>query len=402
MQRSRSLFTRGFPLALTLATLTACGDSDPKAPFPTEAGPSASATLQTSAAPAHQELARLIAAALRDPATRVALRGAMAASPVKEGKLHLQTYLGSGGGALRSEMGRAGAVSEADLSALLARLGDLEVYVPVKMHRERWRGEADLLVAIHMDENEAPFGVNLEGRPVSLSLAGPPARATLAIVPAESFDAAGRALRGHLRAADAGAPAADETTWTGLWINEVHVGDDHESWTRGSPEFEMHLDNASGQERSTITCADEDLSVEPYRWDMDDEDYTEPFLLAQDAEIPVDTKLVIHMWEDDDTRCVLKPLDGDDYVKLVTDYLRAVSDIYKAIEYKRFLNGRFVMVVRRAIIAGRSLILGGDDFVGVAAGLARIDETAKTFVLKGENSVNTGTITVQMRSETIE
>ncbi len=403
MQRSSNLFAGGIPLALAVAVFAACADSSPEPPLLTEVEPAASATLQTSEPP-HYELARRVALSLRDPSTRAGLRAAMGTSPVKEGKLHLQTYLTGGGEGLLSGMTPADAVRGAELSALLARLGGLEVYFPIAEHRARWSGGTDLIVASQMEEDEVPYGVDLDGRPVTLSLASAPHRPTLAIVPTESFDGVGRALTRDLGGFTGSGPALapDATTWTGLWINEVHVGHDYESWTRGSPEFEMHLEKASGGERSTITCADEDLSVEPYRWDMDDEDYTDPFLLAQESEIPLETKLVVHMWEDDDGRCVLKTLDGKDYVKLVTDYLRAISDIYEAIEYKRFLNGRFVLALRRAIIAGRALILGNDDFVGVAAGLSRIDETAKTFVLKGENSVNTGTIIVQLRSVTIE
>jgi len=121
-------------------------------------------------------------------------------------------------------------------------------------------------------------------------------------------------------------------------------------------------------------------------------------LLAQESEIPPETKVVIHMWEDDDGRCVLKVLDANDYVKLVTDYLRAISDVYKAVEKEIYVDGRFVMRLVRGIIAARTLINGGDDFVGVAAGLSNINGIPKEFVLKDQNGVNQGRLTLQWRT----
>ncbi len=402
--RHRILLKAGRALvpAAALAFL-ACSDVTPPVGVDERASPASPP--RTAAQLTHHELARLVALSLADPSSRSALRQALATSTVKEGKLHLAAYLRAGG-PLLAALVRAGGVSEAAVFDLLDQVGSLEIYLPVVEHRARWNGGRELIVAVQLDEDQVPFGVDLDGRPVPLSLAGPPATPTLSIVPAESFDAQGRSLqRGRAKStATTGSPGAAlaATAWTGIWINEVHVGNLHESWTRGSPEFEMHLENAATDPRTTIICAEEDFSVEPYRWDMDAKDYYDAFLIAAQDEIPDRTRLVISMWEDDDGRCVLKTYDGDDLVKLVTDYLNAVSDIYKAIEYKRFVDGQLVIALRNAYITGRALISGGDDFVGVAAGRSKITTTEKTLVLKDQNAINQGYLRVQWRTGTAE
>jgi hypothetical protein len=397
---------RSFLVPLIAVALVSCSDGD--APLSTRESVSSSASLQDAAKPAGEELARILALSLQDPSARAMLYAALKASVVKEGKLHLEAFLRADGAPLLAGMAAAGGASEEQVFDLLQRVGTLEAYLPVPEHRARWSGGADLVIATQLEEDEVPFGVDLSGRPVRLSLSAPPASPTLVIVPAESFDERGRPLKSSAAPVGLGEvrPGAQSltapTTWTGVWINEVHVGDLHEPWTRGSPEFEMHLDNATADPRTTLVCAEEDLSVEPYRWDMDGEDYYNPFLMAQESEIPPNAGLVIHMWEDDDTRCVLKVYNASDYVRLTTDYLKAIADIYKGVLKKNFVNGRWVMKVFNAYIAARALINGGDDFVGVAAGLQRIDEIPKTFVLKDQNGTNQGTIEVQWRSVTID
>jgi hypothetical protein len=400
MQRTWTQITPGALIALVIIALAACSDAEQRIPVEPTTGPAAS--LQTALAAPHHELVRLVALSLKDPIARSDLLRAIRSSPVKEGKLELVTHLRTPGNSLLAGMVRAVGGSDARIFDLLRTLGAQELYFPVSAHRAAWNGD-DLLVASQLEEDEVPFGVDLDGRPVPLSLAAPPSKPTLVIVPAESFDEDGRPLVRDTARAEGGSRAGVAgITWTGVWVNEVHVGDLHEPWPKGSPEFEMHLDNAGTDPRSTIVCTDEDLSVEPYRWDMDDEDYSNPFLLAEEREIPVGAPLVIHMWEDDATRCVLKVYDAEDYVKLVTDYLKSVSDVYKGVLKRRFVNDRWVMKVLNAYITARTLIEGGDDFVGVAAGLQRFDETPRQFVLKDQNGVNQGVLVLQWRSLTID
>lgn len=394
-------------LVAGLLGLTACGED--RQSLLTDAEPATVLSLQASISePDERQLARLVAGSLADPAAREALRRAMEASRVKEKKLHLETFLRTAGEPLLASIARTRGVAPEAVFSLLSRLGNLELYLPVPEHRDRWSGGSELIVATQRDEENVPFGVDLAGRPVTLSLERPPATPALVIVPAESFAERGQPLQRDLepRLAPAGpaggSVAADATVWTGLWANEVHVGDLHEPWTKGSPEFEMHLDDASTRPRTRIVCTDENLSVEPYRWDMDDEDYYDPFLIATDSEVPPNAMLVLHMWEDDDTRCVLKVYNAYDYVKLVTDYLKGIADAYKGVLKKRFVNGQWVISVFNAYINGKALINGGDDFIGVAAGLQRIDTTPKTFVFKDYNAVNQGRVVLQLRAGTTE
>jgi hypothetical protein len=108
----------------------------------------------------------------------------MAASPVKEGKLHLGTYLREGSRALLDAILNEGAGSEQEIDDLIGTTGELEIYVPVEAHRARWTGDENIIVATHLDEEAVPFGVDLRGEPVALSREAPPEVPTISIVPA--------------------------------------------------------------------------------------------------------------------------------------------------------------------------------------------------------------------------
>ncbi len=96
------------------------------------------------------------------------------------------------------------------------------------------------------------------------------------LVPAEAFDTSGVPYEKPERET-----IAFSEFRMGLWINAVHTNSSqYEPWTRGSPEFEFHLQNTAESPRPTIICADEDLATEPYKWNMDSDYYFAPFLVA--------------------------------------------------------------------------------------------------------------------------
>jgi|GEM_PF-6195113 len=397
-------FKRSFFGAATMAavlTLAACGDSEQ--PFtPETTAPAA----QSAAEPAMQQLARLVATSLRDPSVRAQLHAAVASSPVKEGKLYLSDYLKGQGNPLLRAMARAGGVSQAEVLGLIAQTGALEMYLPVDAHRAAWKGGDNVIVAAQLVEEEAPFGVDLQGRTLSLSLETEPTTPVISLVPAESFDETGRAygsVAGGMRSSASIAVAGvqprlgmnPDGSWTGLWVNEVHTSQEYEPWTKGDPEFEMHLENATT--RAKAVCAEEDSSIEPYRFNMDGTNYYNAFLIADETELPQGQPFSIYLYEDDDTRCVVK--DDKDYPKLAADALSNAYSAYKALKSKEWENGQWIVKIANAYVAFKSIITGNDEFAGMTAGLSDIGTTPQTFQLKDQNMNNIGWVNLQWKSD---
>lgn len=395
--------TLGVALTAAAISLSACSDTSGPA-LPTDADAASASVAQGG--PAYQRLARMVALSLREPSVRGMLQRAMTGSRVKEGKVHLNTYLRGEGAPLLRAMSRAGGVSEAEVLAVLAEAGSMEIYLPVETHRAQWQGGSGLIVASLIDDQQVPFGVDLDGRTLTLSKDMPPTTPTISIVPAESFDAQGKPWDRDLAMgpnASLGAQgprfSLNTTSWTGIWINEVHVGHDYEGWGQGSPEFEIYYENATTRE--PIVCITEFRSVEPYRFNMDGTDYTgKPFLVAADNEVPENVPTVISMWEDDSEPCVLKPAGNVDYVKNATDALNSAYGAYKGIKEKGLTDGGVIVKVYHAALAIRKAFGGdADEFVGVSAGTDNIDGTAKVFQLKNTNMTNTGWISIQWKTD---
>jgi hypothetical protein len=400
MNKRTSILLHSALVSFAAFGLTACVATLESDALPPEAEGEVASPLQMTEAtggPAHEALAITLASALRDATVRRSLHAAMSASPVKEGKLHLQTYLRGEGRRQLSAMAAARHVTEDDLARSLDAMGSLEIYLPVKAHRAAWSGGEEVIVVSQAHERDLPFGVDLDGKPVELSLKAPPTQPVISIVPAESFNPDGKP---HRRSLGVDARPSGQTlaaSFTGFWINEVHVGDvsNYEPWTKGDPEFEMYLQNATT--RGTVVCAEEDSSVEPYAWNMDSDDYTSPFLIAADSDLPANTPVVLAMYEDDDTRCVIKT--DKDYIKLATDALMNASSAYQSIATKKCSNGSCLLSLYNTYVAVKSIVLSGDDFVGVSAGLADVGTTAKTFQLKDTNMNNVGSLKLQWKTD---
>jgi len=253
---------RGIGRALVAAAVlgaAACSDSR----LPTD---NPEYSIQEAGAPAYQRLARLVALGLQDASVRALLHRSMTGSPVKEGKLHLNTFLRGEGEPLLKAMTRATGASEEEIFTLIQETGSLEIYLPVPAHRAKWNGGTDLIVAAQMVEGTEPLGVDLRGRPVPLTLAAPPAIPALSIVPAESFEPLGRPRPHHRRnhpsvrfnqefqiddgsGGGGGGSTSTSTTSTvqqrGVSVEEfithMRALNDHESWPNGHPEFYLLL-----------------------------------------------------------------------------------------------------------------------------------------------------------------
>lgn len=232
---------------LVLLALLAAGCADGAAlPTGSPAAPAAEKI------PANQQLARMLASALRDPAVRAAIHREMQASPQVERKVLLGAFLQERGRGVLDAMARATPATSMDgVLNLIRSTGPLEVYFPVAAHREGWDGGADLIVATTLDEDVAPFGVAPDGRTVVLSATEAPAMPTLVVVPAEGFDRFGAPRAASLRSEfrrpqfSQGREVALSGTDRGLGVSEranyLKTTNDQEAWALGLPEFEIML-----------------------------------------------------------------------------------------------------------------------------------------------------------------
>jgi len=275
---------------------------------------------------------------LRDPEVRARILTTTKSSPVKEGKLHLRTFLNGEGQIVLGEMGRAPGSSAQRVLALLDEVGDeLELYLPVGEHRATWQGGASVIVASSLDDQKDPFGVDLDGNEVPLDRETPPEIATLALVPAESFQSSGDPWPGHRRSlqmsaslegecdpttalveCDDGTGSGGGVDWTqlpnGLYLTKLVLNDDGEGFPRGKPEIDLFtiVRVNSLEEGESIRCVGEEESGE-FFFNWDDNGWDGQVRIATPAQLddlPPEEGLLFQTWEDDDQPCVIRTSDN--------------------------------------------------------------------------------------------
>jgi hypothetical protein len=135
---------------LTLSTfligLQACTDhpSTPTAPPPNDAAAGQAAVQPSDPA---DPLVHAFAKALADPAIRRRVWEDLRDSPFKHHKLHLKSYLrGESGKVILAAGAKATGQSQAELLALLSSLPEMEIAVPIELHRLRWTGTPEVMV----------------------------------------------------------------------------------------------------------------------------------------------------------------------------------------------------------------------------------------------------------------
>lgn len=238
-------------LMLLTAIVSSC-DRNAELSAPVVAAPPVTANAEETAL---RLLVRTVAMALGDSKVRERMIADMRASPTRERKLYLGPYLGGPAGApLLQAMSDASGKRPAALLDLLASLRPLEIYVPIREQRLSWRGQPDLIVAGQLAEDQTPFGFDLLGHPVALSLDQPPARPTMVLVPVEPVVGRPAKSGATLALSDCSDSAIIECPEdppsgggapgpypTGLFFNPMVVRDVHEPWTRGAPELEVHI-----------------------------------------------------------------------------------------------------------------------------------------------------------------
>lgn len=392
-------------LLAALALLAACGD-DPVGPVRPPAQPNVQ-QLDVSVAEraALRELTRAVAMAMENEGVRQQVKNDMRASRVThEHKLHFSSYLkGQSGGLLLAQMSRATGLSRDTLQALVAAVRPLEFYLPVKGHRERWRGSADVLVASTFDDEDRPVGFDVRGTEVPLDVAAPPTAPVVALVPMEADFAAPldeASLKG-LRVTNTndqsgqavgtytleGMTATSSSSYNasaedGIYMTYNELNETGESWAKGDPELEVHL---HGPRNKDYPQHGEDLScsgqhAQDYRkyYNQDGRHFIglvgsgAPLLADRydmnqaQAKFPDGGRYFI-MWEDDDTACVVKT--DNDMLQIFTDAAKAAGSAGAAVRAKggglkgAVITTAVTFVVKLFTNAG--FLKTNDDLIGV-------------------------------------
>jgi len=358
-----------------------------------------------------EALAKMFAKGLKNAAFRAYLKAQLNASPYREHKLQLETFLGANGSrAVREIAAENGTTNEALVGQAKAAIA-LEVYFPVPAHRAAWTGDEQVLVATAVTDDDPPIAFDPDGRRQVLDPKTPPATPVLALVPVETDFSVrpARVLECLVECAGGGPiggvvppppPAAPPAP--GLYMTKSYFVHDFEGWLKGSPEFEVHILGQQGTSDSLYDyqCAGEHAGG-PYTFDQNDLDWSGNVLLFSKTQLDEynaahpNQNIRVFVVEDDDTACQIKT-DPNRFQHLVdvvdSSYARLTSgnDSTRFIP-KYFGRARSAYNIFRALA---NLIKTNDDLVGNAVE-DRVVGTAYpgyNWFVKGDNNITNGWI----------
>jgi hypothetical protein len=292
-----------------------------------------------------KKLARGLAKALATRPAREALASNIRAEGVTdEYKVPVWTFFSSESrNALTAAMASALGDRQESVVRLASDLPAMELYMPVRAHRQTWTGEP-VLVAVQMEEKEAPTAYNEKGDSVVLSLTAPPSVPTFVIVPAEAnYSLSGPASAAHvsrsrtkvncgegsLLCAASPPPQASGVVQghaatrsigpedpEGLYMTYSNVSDLKEPWTKGDPEIEAHVfAHVSGAPAGSLSdvssvCSGQESAGLKY-FDQNDHTWSGEVLVISNADMeslgtmPGDTTrgFQVVLEENDDVYC---------------------------------------------------------------------------------------------------
>jgi len=353
-----------------------------------------------------------MATALRDPGFRRTVKLSLERSPVREHKLHLQSFLEGNGAVERKRVASLAGIDASLLAQDLASSTALELYFPVPAHREAWQGGPDLLVATAERDGEAPIAFDLDGGRRLLDPDLPPTTPVLMVEPAETdfSPAPGRLMCiDGCDAGSGGGSGPSGSTATGLYLTQTAFTGTFESWFKGSPEFEVHMLGQDGTSDKMISyqCAGEHAGG-AYSFDQNGTTWSGNVLLFSDMQLATykqqhpSTNLRILVLEDDDGACQIKT-DSTRTANLLKAVDLAYSSLTAGTDVKltsltrawKAATGLF-----KLLAAAASWITTPDDLVGNAVE----DPMAASgffgganWVVRGENNVITGALRLEMR-----
>lgn len=347
-------------------------------------------------------IARHVAVALQDARVRAYLYNQLHASPYREHKVHFGPFASRLGSPFSSAVATAAGLTGAGFRAQLDSLIDLEFYMPVKEHWERWTGGPDLLVAWAIRDHEIPVAYNLQGSRVVLTSAEePPATPTLGIVPREtafSEPAPSSGIVPQECGPDCATPLSPPPP--GVVMTMSYIPRHYEGFLMGDPEFEVHAlarKSVTDSQLSDWQCAGEHAAAaagqpgvqsQDYVYDQNDAAWTgQVLLLGKDqvnAAQAYDSSVIYTVWEDDNTACKIVRA-GSDVDAQINDASLALSDAANAIAAYLADNRTAFLVAYRLVRDVKDLFgaLQNDDFVGfiVDASKAGVSYTDATHAI---------------------
>jgi hypothetical protein len=401
-------------LVALLAAVAAC---DRPAPTANEDNsPSSTVGSQARASrerAAMDQLARRLARALADPAFRARLKAELDRSPYVEHKVQLQSFFrASNGGALK-EVARLNGEDEATVRAETDEAIPLEVYFPVREHRDAWSGGPELLVASAREDHEAPVAYDISGHRRVLSPEAPPATPVLAVVPVEtdfspSGEIAGVVCQEPCGGGGGGGGGTPPSQPSGLYMTYSHFVQDFEGWLKGDPEFEIHILGQSGVSDSLkdYQCAG-NAAGGYYHFDQNSLNWTGTVLLFSQAQLgnyrtahPNQNFRIVAL-EDDDTGCVIK-FDGNRFKNLVATLQAQYPNLTGAKDSTNSTLQKFVKranALQKILSAAYSFITTKDDLIGNAIEDVVVGESypGANWIVKGDNNVTNGWLKLEMR-----
>jgi hypothetical protein len=395
--------------ALLVSGALACSDRPPStAP---EARPAPGVAAAAAAAAPPEQLARSFALALGDPAFRAHVKAELDRSPFREHKLQFQRFLSGERGIALTAMARGSGLRAADLARAAAAAIPLEMYLPVPAHRRAWTGGENVLVATAIADHDVPVAFDVHGNRQLLDPEQPPATPVIAVVPVETdFSAPPDRVICLMSCGTGGGgypPPSDPPPAPGLYMTRAHFVDDFEGWLKGSPEFEVHILGQQGQTDSLTDyqCAGEKQPA-PYYFDQNELDWSGSVMLFSKAQLDAynaahpGKNVRVFVVEDDDTACEIKANQD-----ILGNLLRAVDGAYKSMTagneslfdiVKSFKQATAVQKLWAAIA---SFFNTNDELVGNAVEDAVVGVTypGYNWIVKGENNVTNGWITLEMK-----
>lgn len=397
------MLNRRLAVAALLA-VAACTDRSVTPPSDAGSSPAADVTLSSRRPEA---LARMVAKGLKNAAFRAYLKAQLDASPYREHKLQVETFLTANSGrALRqiaAENGSTKDVVEKEAKAAIA----LEVYFPVAEHRAAWSGDEQVLVATAVTDDDPPIAFDPAGRRHVLDPKTPPAIPVLAVVPVETDFSVRPARQQCLEDCGGGIVVAPPPPPPGLYMTKSHFVQDFEGWLKGSPEFEVHI---LGQRGTTDSLTDYQCAGEhaggPYTFDQNDLDWSGSVLLFSKQQIDQfnaahpNQNLRVFVVEDDDTACQIKT-DPNRFQNLIM----VVDSVYRRLttgndstsgvnKYWGFAKAGYNVWQRLA-----SFFKSNDELVGnaVADDVVGAFYPGYNWFVKGENNITNGWINLELK-----